>query len=162
MSRTDGASLSHFLRALLPSHPFWQKGLGWPCPVRSALKRKPMQDFNYFSIMFYYNISTTYQKIGDLFCLVHIYGLSHSVTWPFFCHSLLNISLSMSIVHSGYISLENKRINILQYGVRICKHPCQSRSLSSEAIDYWFDVILEKNVWLFLRSLSSAAQKVWI
>ena len=114
------------------------------------------------SIMLYYIISITYQKIGDLFCLVHIYGLSHSVTWPFFCHSLLNISLSMSIVHSGYISLENKRINILQYGVRICKHPCQSRSLSSEAIDYWFDVILEKNVWLFLRSLSSEAQNVCI
>ena len=37
---------------------------------RSALKRTPMQDFNYFSIMFYYNISTTYQKIGDLFCPV--------------------------------------------------------------------------------------------
>ena len=29
-----------------------------------------MQDFNSFSILFYYIISTTYQKIGDLFCLV--------------------------------------------------------------------------------------------
>ena len=29
-----------------------------------------MQDFNYFSIFFYYIFSTTYQKIGDLFCLV--------------------------------------------------------------------------------------------
>ena len=35
----------------------------------SALKRRPVQDFNSFSIMFYYIISTTYQKIGDLFCL---------------------------------------------------------------------------------------------
>ena len=26
-------------------------------------------------------ISTTYQKIGDLFCLVHISGLSHSVLY---------------------------------------------------------------------------------
>ena len=27
---------------------FWQKGLEWPCPVRSALKRTPVQDFNLF------------------------------------------------------------------------------------------------------------------
>ena len=72
------------LRAVLhnrarPSHLFWQKGLGWPCPVRSALKRTPVQDINSFSIMFYYIISPTYQKIGDLFCPVHISGLSHSV-----------------------------------------------------------------------------------
>ena len=39
-----------------------------------------MQDFNSFSLMFYYIISTTYQKIGDLFCPVHISGLSHSVS----------------------------------------------------------------------------------
>ena len=51
---------------------FWQKGLGWLCPVRSALKRTPLQDLNYFSIMFYNNISTTYQKIGDLFCPVFV------------------------------------------------------------------------------------------
>ena len=44
--------------------------LNWPCPVRSFLKRTPMQDFNSFSLMFYYIISTTYQKIGDLFCPV--------------------------------------------------------------------------------------------
>ena len=29
--------------------------------------------------MFYYIISTTYQKIGDLFCPAHISGLLHSV-----------------------------------------------------------------------------------
>ena len=29
--------------------------------------------------MFYYYIGTIYQKIGDLFCLVHISGLSHIV-----------------------------------------------------------------------------------
>ena len=29
-----------------------------------------MQDFNSFSMLFYYIIITTYQKIGDLFCLV--------------------------------------------------------------------------------------------
>ena len=26
--------------------PFLADGLGWPCPVRSALKRTPVQDFN--------------------------------------------------------------------------------------------------------------------
>ena len=59
--------------------PFLADGLGWPCPVRSALKRTPVQDFNSFSIIFYCIISTTYQKIGDLFCPVHISGHSHSV-----------------------------------------------------------------------------------
>ena len=44
--------------------------VGWPCPDRSALKRTPVQYFNYFSIMFYDIFSTTYQKIGDLFCPV--------------------------------------------------------------------------------------------
>ena len=45
------------------SHPilFGRKGLD--CRVLSGV-----QDFNSFSIMFYYIISTTYQKIGDLFC----------------------------------------------------------------------------------------------
>ena len=38
-----------------------------------------MQDFDFFPIMFYYIISTTYKKIGDLFCPVHISGLSHNV-----------------------------------------------------------------------------------
>ena len=58
-------------------------GLGWPCPVRSALlKRTPVQDFYSFSIMFYHIISTTYKKIGNLFCSVHISGLSHSVIGP--------------------------------------------------------------------------------
>ena len=52
------------------SHPFWQKGLGWQCPVRSVLKRTPEQDLNSFSIMFCCIISTACQKIGDLFCPV--------------------------------------------------------------------------------------------
>ena len=67
-----------FWRAGL-SHLFWQKGLGWLCPVRPALKRMPVQDFNPFSIMFFHIISTTYQRIGDLFWPVYISGLSHSV-----------------------------------------------------------------------------------
>ena len=52
---------------------------GMACPVKSALKRTPVQGFNSFYIMFYYIISTTYQKIGDLSCHVHISGLSPSV-----------------------------------------------------------------------------------
>ena len=51
-----------------PSKPILPKWVGWLCPVMSALKRTPLQDFNSFSIMFYCIISTTYQKIGDLFC----------------------------------------------------------------------------------------------
>ena len=46
--------------------PFSQNG----CPVKSALKKTPVQDFNYFSLMFLCIISTTYQNIGDLFCPV--------------------------------------------------------------------------------------------
>ena len=53
--------------------------LNWPCPVESTLKRTPVQDFDSFSIMFYYIISNTYKKNGDLFCFVHISGHSHSV-----------------------------------------------------------------------------------
>ena len=48
-----------------PSKPFLPKREGRLCPVRSALQ--PMQDFNFYFMMFYYIISTTYQKIGDLF-----------------------------------------------------------------------------------------------
>ena len=65
-----------------PSHLFWQKSTdcpNLPCPVRSALKRTHMQDFNSFSIMFNYLICTKYKKFGDLFYPVYISGLSHSV-----------------------------------------------------------------------------------
>ena len=41
--------------------------MGWLFPVRSTLKRMPVQDLNYFSTIFYYIFSNTYQKIGDLF-----------------------------------------------------------------------------------------------
>ena len=40
------------------------------CPDRSALKGTPMKDLIFFSIMFYSIFSTTYQRIGDLFCHV--------------------------------------------------------------------------------------------
>ena len=59
------------LRADLKGHGqsanFW---MGWLCPVGSALKRTPVQDYNSFSIMFYFIFSTIYKKIGDLFCPV--------------------------------------------------------------------------------------------
>ena len=58
-----------------PSHTVRQNWLGWPCPVRSTLKMKPMQEFDSFSIVFYYIISTKYLKVGELFCHVHISGL---------------------------------------------------------------------------------------
>ena len=65
------------------------KRVGWPRPVRPALKRTLAQDFNSFYIMFYYSFSTTYQKIGDLFCPVtYISKLSYSAFYgnsePFF------------------------------------------------------------------------------
>ena len=70
--------------SLIP--PCLAEGLEWPvkrmamhCTVRSALKRSPVQDVNSFSILFCQIISTTYQKIGDLFYTVHISGLSHSM-----------------------------------------------------------------------------------
>merc|ERR1712153_287243 len=50
-----------------PISRFLPKRVGWPCPVRSAHKRTPVQDFDSFSIMLYYIFSTTYQTIGDLF-----------------------------------------------------------------------------------------------
>ena len=53
--------------SIQPISQFLTKRVGWPCPVRSALKKTPVQGFNSFSIMLYYIISTTYQKIGDLF-----------------------------------------------------------------------------------------------
>ena len=51
-----------------PSKPFLPKWVGWPCPVRSAPKRTPVQDFNSLSIMFYCIMSRTHHNIGDLFC----------------------------------------------------------------------------------------------
>ena len=47
---------------------FLPKRVGWLCPLRSAFNRTPVQNFNSFSIMFYYIIITTYQTIGHLFC----------------------------------------------------------------------------------------------
>ena len=46
----------------LTGHPFWQKvadWLNWLFPVRSALKRTPVQDFDFFPLMFYYIIGVT-------------------------------------------------------------------------------------------------------
>ena len=59
--------------------PFLADGLEWPCPVMSALKRMPVQDFNSFSIMFNYIISTTYQKLETYFALF-IFLDFHSVS----------------------------------------------------------------------------------
>ena len=57
-----------------PGHPtpFGRKGLDGHALLAvlaqpskgSTVKRTPVLDFNSFSIMFYYIISTTYQKIG--------------------------------------------------------------------------------------------------
>ena len=50
------------------NQPISAKKGGMAVPIRSALKRTPVRDFNSFSIKVYYIlISTTYQKNGDLF-----------------------------------------------------------------------------------------------
>ena len=84
-------------------HPtcFGRKGwLGWPCPVRTHV-----QGFNSLYIVFYYNIRTTHPKIGDLFCPVHISGLSHSVCT---CRSILNFTERHNIN-------DNKKFGILEF-----------------------------------------------
>ena len=62
------------MRADLTGHShhtcFGRKGLDG----HALLGQPPVQDFNSFCTTFYYIISTTYQKIGDLFCTVHISG----------------------------------------------------------------------------------------
>ena len=98
-------------RDIIP--PFLADGLGWPCPVSSALKRSPVQDFNYFSIIFYCIISTTYQKIGDLFCPVHISGFSHSVSVRYDFDYALEKHISKCIVGSGeFISGNSQNCNM--------------------------------------------------
>ena len=72
MEKESKSCMGVLLRAELTGHgqfsQFPPKRGGWLCPVRSALNKTPVQDFNSFSIMFYYIFNTTYQKIGDLFC----------------------------------------------------------------------------------------------
>ena len=48
--------------------------------MHGCLQKNTRLGFHYFFIMFYCTISTTYQRIGDLFCPVHISGLSHCVS----------------------------------------------------------------------------------
>ena len=55
---------------------FRRKGLDGHALLGQPSKGRQYRNFNYFSILFYYIISTTYQKIGYLFCPVHISGLS--------------------------------------------------------------------------------------
>ena len=87
-----------------PSHPFWQLLVGWLCPVRSTLKRTPVQDFKSVSIMFYYIISTTYQKIGGLFCPVIF--LDFCTVWRGF-----NCKLQLKLFGSCYSLLHSLDFN---------------------------------------------------
>ena len=84
--RADLAGHGQAKPFLAMAKPFLPKWVGWLCPVRSALKRTPVQDFNSFSIMFYNIISTTYQKIGDLFCLVIFLDFRTVCYMTFFKH----------------------------------------------------------------------------
>ena len=49
------------------------KQVWWPCPVRSALKRTTVHDFNSFSLMFYYIISIT---LETYFALLYFWTLA--------------------------------------------------------------------------------------
>jgi hypothetical protein len=51
-------------------HAHLPKRVGWLCPFRSALKRTPVQGFNYFSIVFYFIIST---KLETYFALLYFW-----------------------------------------------------------------------------------------
>ena len=68
-----------------PSHSFWQIGLDGCALLCQPSKGHPCRVLILLPIMFYCIISTTYQKIGNLFCPLHISGLSHSV------HPLMHI-----------------------------------------------------------------------
>ena len=100
-----------------PFKPFLPKWVGWPCPVRSALKRTPVQDFNSFSILFYYIISTTYQKIGDLFCLVIFLDF----------RTVCKVSFFGQCTKMQLITLQNFNIQI-----------CFSQSLWFFSLKFWF------------------------
>ena len=95
------------LRADLTGHGrptlFGRNLLYWPCLLRSALKRTPVQDFNFFSVVFYYIVTTTYQKIWDLFCSVHISGLSRSVKAVHFSKKKMLILVRNSITHLNLV-----------------------------------------------------------
>ena len=59
-------------------------------PVRSVLKRTPVQDINYFSIRFYYIISTIYiKKLETYFALLYFWTFAQCVQ-PYF--GLIKIS----------------------------------------------------------------------
>ena len=53
-----------------------------PWAVRSALNRTPVQDFNSFFTLFYFLISTSSQKIGDLFFPVIFLDFWTFAVWP--------------------------------------------------------------------------------
>ena len=92
-------------------------GRNWPIGgIGHALlgqpsKRTPVQDFNSFSIMFYYNISTTYQKIGDLFFPVHICGHSHIVNISI-CQTQV---LKTTVCHDGPWTFTQWMPNLLSH-----------------------------------------------
>ena len=44
-------------------------------------QRIPVRDLNSFFIIFCYIISTKYKKFGNLYCPVHISGISHGVSF---------------------------------------------------------------------------------
>ena len=86
-----------FLRADLTGHG--RKGLDGHALLGQPSKGRQYRNFSHFSILFYCIISTTYQKIGHLFCPVHISGLLRSVNW------LIEIVLTCDESRTSQLSL---------------------------------------------------------
>ena len=124
----------------------------------SALKRTSMQDFNYFSIMFYYIISTTYQKIGDLFWTVHIFGqCGASILLKIPCaKSMLFCFQNWSdLLWEKIVLVTRKTFEIWGWRPRICKFFEMTRTTHSNSERS--DQFLKQNAfltysWRFLRS----------
>ena len=118
--------------------PFSQNG----CPVKSALKKTPVQDFNYFSLMFLCIISTTYQNIGDLFCpVIFLDFLPWYVQKPFYstssfyAHQMLFSSFSFFCTLYVFIFMYIVFIFFFFHDVMSC---CQLNFKSIFAVSWHF------------------------
>ena len=70
-------------------------GMAMPCYV------SPQKDFNSFSIMLCYIISTTYQKIGDLFCPVIF--LDFRTVWQWKIRLLILVYIHTYVLETRFV-----------------------------------------------------------
>ena len=119
--------------------PFLADWLYWLCPVRLVLKNN--------------NSSTNNQKIGDLFCPVHISGLSHNVKsfWYFFTFTIMWFKFSAihkgfccvqcAFMHEFWITWIIMKVRSFVYYLLLSKYLCKDGKISSMII--LFDSILD-------------------